>query len=697
MKSKIIGFIALIVLIMLSSQFQTSHAFESKNEQIVGSVQTMNGNLFSISDVIKIDNEKDRIVGFTVTYRNNNNVELKIIDYWVKVINKHGAQYTVHIVPDDKEKNSVAPKSELEIRYYVKVDGNTDVHDLTFRIIQWDFSNSTFERTLGTIVIPEGYYQETPIHSSKNIKYGNNTLEASIRNSSMNQNDLQTSIHISYTIRNVGIRAVKPSQVGYQLLTNEGYTYPLQAVGWNEDTSVLPQEKKDIQLTGVIPVGIQLDNLRLVVVQNISNPSVTYPLAIFNVPNLTRQDISIGKEYPFTTMAGSYSAILQNLYRLPWEENDILTAQIQIKNPGQVTLPVPSLSAYIKLDDNIQIPAEVIMLDKVIGIQPQKQITAYVNAKIPYTYQFSSVKLYVQEKKSSSGNAQATHSELIQFLHTAEWMSPPVINVKEAYRDTTIGQRSEWTVNNLRTYQGKSTDLIAATVTMTNLELRMIQVGKRTAHFTNPDGYVVPANIEEIKGKIMPAGFAQFHVWATVPKTLSPSGFSLLIGDTTNGTDNKSNGYINAVQYELKYDEQKAQDNYKQIDLSPYKLTLSRIGTQVDFSVNRFDLTFNYELERDSLIEANTEKRKVILEFKDLKDTFSYTQELTLDAVSSGQQLSSTNFELGSHSKRFSATDRNLYKIESLREYKLNIYEQIADGHRRLVASKILPWFIISE
>src|SRR5690606_23598920 len=74
--------------------------------------------------------------------------------------------------------------------------------------------------------------------------------------------------------------------------------------------------------------------------------------------------------------------------------------------------------------------------------------------------------------------------------------------------------------------------------------------------------------------------------------------------------------YVNAVSFALPGNKAKVSDSIKGIDLFPYTLSLSRVGTSVSDST--ITIKFDYRLEKDTKNVINPDDYKVIMELKDI-------------------------------------------------------------------------------
>ena len=151
------------------------------------------------------------------------------------------------------------------------------------------------------------------------------------------------------TLENAGNHTVTIPSYLFSIRTTEGLLYPLEAKGL-KDLKINPKESKEIQLSGSIPVAVSADAWQLAVAETIPDLKLNVSVANFQLPAVTQQEGgSVGKEYSFTSKSGMYTTQLNGLHRLPWEDQDLLTADLTLSNKGEESLPIPKLSGYFLL------------------------------------------------------------------------------------------------------------------------------------------------------------------------------------------------------------------------------------------------------------------------------------------------------------------------------------------------------------
>jgi hypothetical protein len=514
-----------LTLALLPSAYADEGGGSSDSAAPIGKVAISGSSYFEVKNVNLLSDQSGRIVAFTVGIVNGGSKDLSFIDYWVRVMTKSGTQFTARILPQDKDKNVVAAGSSQDISFYANVNTATELQDLKFRFIQWDFSQDNFERTIGEVSVPDGFSSVIPAGGSRTVKMNATSVKLSVKKFVSGKNEKYYTPTVYFTLENTDNHSITVPAYLFSIRTSEGYMYPLEAKGL-KDLSINPQESKEITLSGSVPVSVSKDGWQLVITQNLSDLKINIPIAFFQLPEVTHQDgAEAGKEVQFTDANGLYTVQLNGIYRLPWEDQDIITADLTLSNKGTDSLPVPNLTGYFLLDGAVKVDAKIVQPSKVIGLGSGVSIGVQVAAKIPYTYDFAKLKLVLQEQEPGSGSGDTGNTgkvtDLLEFETPSKTMSVPMVNQHDAFTLTDPGYRSKFSVQSVSTYSSKSSDIFTAQVTVENQEKRFTNVSKLVANFRSADGTVFPAAIQEVKDKVSPGGKALLLVWSQLPNSQS--------------------------------------------------------------------------------------------------------------------------------------------------------------------------------
>lgn len=680
-------------------------AKEGNNEKVsntsIGTVHINSSVSMELKNVGLISTTDGKLASFTLQVANKSSEEFQFIHYWVRMKSKSGTKFTVNLLPEDKDVNIIPANTTREIGFYAKVNDTVKLNDLVFNIIRWDFSKPNFEAQIGTINVPANYTQTTPVDAAKTVPYLNTELKTKINKVVLNKNEKSYFTKLYFNVENSGRASVNLPEWNYYIETSEGYLYPLEVVKGKDKPSIGPREIKELELTNTIPASVANKGWELVITRTIQGDkegAIQLPVARYVLPKATEHEVSTGNEYSFTNEAGTYTAVLHSVQRLPWEDDDIVTSTLSLENRGDKSLPIPDLTAYYLLDENVRVEANIIIADKVVGIHKGSKLGLQVLGKIPYTYQFNTIDLIIEEKAADNHNEQ-----LVQFRNNSTFMDIAKVKQDEQYHLDAIGRNSNYSVLSVNTYGGNTQDVVEVQLLMENAEKRQADMTNFVAHLTTANGSIYPAKIIRNEAKVVPGGKSLLSVWARIPSSVTADeSFGLLLGEAIAnnklaGPDEEADAYVNAVQFELPEESKDVQDSLKEVALYPYTFSMGNIHTWLDQDGVR--LAFDYELERD-LSLLTSEEHKLLISVEEEGGKFEFSQLFSFESglAKSEQGQEEQTLKLGKHTNQVIAkNDRELiFYLSTLKQYDLKIYS-VFQGQTKLLASKKIQWFVTEE
>ncbi|MDR6880641.1 hypothetical protein [Bacillus sp. 3255] len=679
-------------------------------------IQLGAGSYAEINQLNLLSDQNGNIVTFTLSITNKSAESLSLIDYWVRLYGKNGDKFTAKMMPQDKEKTKIAAGSTQQYTYYAMVNEGTSLHDLTFSLGKWDFSLASFERKLGDIPVPDDFTQVTPAGSSQAVKMSGTTMDVKVTEYTLGRNEKNSLPQLTLQLTNTGKYSSAVPEYQFAIRSSEGYTYPLQAKGL-KDLIVGSQESKEVELTGSIPASVVSEDWQLVIAQNLPDLKLNVPVAYLALPAQSEQVVTgAGEEAEFTDENGMYTAQMNGMYRLPWEDEDILTADLSLLNKGADSLPIPDLKGYFLLDGKVKVEAKVIVPAKVLGLGIGSSIGMQMAAKVPYTYEFSELKLVLQEKTSEDKIV-----DLLEFETQADLLKVPVQAASAAYELADPGYQAKYSIQNVLAYEGESTDQYTVRVLAQNLEKRFTNLAKLVASFRSASGTVYPASVLDVKEKVGPDGKALLIVSSMLPKGLDKSGMSLLLGeavaengklvsteadddddDDDSDDDDSSDAdlYVKPFAFWLPDAQHEVKTPLKGIQLAPYTISIDHFGTTLNDE--ELSLKFNYEIVKDMSTKISTQGRKIIFQINDTNGMRAIEWSADLSSFerqpNESPETPQSKLKVGKHTDfKISLENGDLiYKLSFLKTYDFNIYEEF-EGHRRLVATMKNDWFATSD
>ncbi|WP_171685005.1 hypothetical protein [Paenibacillus planticolens] len=705
-------FIICLVLFMVfgsvasTESVQADSALHVTNDQrikdnTVGKVNLTNESTMEVKDVQLLPGDNSALVTFTLSVTNRDGHDIDFKSYLVRLMSAAGEKFTVNLLQQDKVKNKIIPGQIQEFHFYAKVNQAAKLQDLVFKFVKLDFAAAGYEQEVGRLIVPQDYSFVTPAGAMRAFNIGSTPFHGKINRATLSYNDDYFLPLVSFELTHDGSQGAKLPDLGYYMRTRSGAMYSLQSSAFTAGSAIQPLTTKEGTLSGSIPREAGAEGWQLIITQSVSTgesgSSVQLPLAFFEVPDAAAEEVSIGHDYDFTTKTGTYTTQLTSLQRLPWEDEDILAANVIIKNKSNAALPIPDLLGAFRLDDAVNVEAKIVRMDKALTLQPGKELNIHFAGKIPYTDEFSSISLYLQEKESDN-----TIVDLLTFKHNKDLMNMAFVPARETKTLKDTGQSAAYTVRADQIFHSDTSDLYAVLMDVENLEKRFTLLRKQVAQFKAADGTVFPASITAPSDKVMPGGKALQYIWAMVPKGYKTEGMQLILGDeipavaTNDKAKPRQEGYVNGVAFGIPEGNKVPQASFAGLAVYPYSITLSHIGTQANFIAGTVQLDFDYELSRNDLVAAEMRDHKLIV-------------ELTDELVDSGKELivsQTFDFEgtdpaksllLGSHDATISYTNKDkIYKVKDFASYRLSVYHEF-QGQKVLLAQKDLDWFIFAE
>ncbi|GAB2693947.1 hypothetical protein ACFQWB_02785 [Paenibacillus thermoaerophilus] len=502
---------------------------------------------------------------------------------------------------------------------------------------------------------------------------------------------------MTFTIKNESKSSVKLPEYRFLLQTADGLTYPAKAEGL-KDLSIDPLVSKDISLTASIPTSVSAEGWKLLLLPaaDPSQPDRTSDtrLAVYELADTKDEQGVIGVPYDFAVGGGSYQATLEGIQRMPWDEQDILAANLTLSGKMPSSQPIPSLSGYFLLDNLVRIPAQLVVKDNAVTVSKSRDVQMLLYGKLPYSTGYASIKVVLQE--TNGENKQ----DLLEFRTGSETVGLPEIAVDSSHRVNNTGRKSQMSVRSVRSYPGISdAELFTVQFNVRNLEKRLVSIGNMVAYFKDDNDALYPAEISKVTKKIGPGSIATLLVSAYLPSGIDRDQLKLIVGTGVKDGqpvtgDAAPDAYIDAVSFALPKENKEPKKDFANLDFYPYTVSLSRFHAQpVSITVGGGGIVsfgFDYELSKNPLVEASD--RKLVLEFKDLAGSFVISRTFEL-----GKSGAEGALPVGKNRKVITFNDDILFhKLPYLNQYKVEIYEEF-NGEKRLLASKQFDWNVMSE
>ncbi|RAP73954.1 hypothetical protein [Paenibacillus montanisoli] len=364
-------------------------------------VRLSSNSTLSIRDAQFLMQEKGKVLAITVTITNNDNKELDLLDYWLKIKTKSGRTFKTNMTEADKSKSTVAPKSSVNITYYSVIDMATKLTDLQFQILKWDFSAANYERTLGVITYPSTQSDRAAPFQAKTILFGNTKLRSAVKQVSISQDSTSAYMTVSLLAENVGFQTTDLSKLSLFLQTESLSIY-------NVDTSqianvvVQPKERKIVTVTASIPLVSAKKALSLVLASNDEASKVMLPLGAFALPIVKPGAATAVNQSKTIYLSGEpISTKIDSTYSAVNEDNRDVTVSYTLTNNGVAAITVPGLEMSIKTKDNVQYPLTFTPDEK--KLLPKTSRTITLTGQVPNAVDMNTSQLIVSTAATDKG------------------------------------------------------------------------------------------------------------------------------------------------------------------------------------------------------------------------------------------------------------------------------------------------------
>ncbi len=643
-----------------------------------------------IKDVRLLPGGSNTVTAFTVTWHNGDTQKMDLHNYFIQVKSAFGINAAARVLPKEDDSVELGPNSEVTYHYYAKTGTNTKLTDLYLDVMKWNFASADFQQSVEKVSIPAGYSAAAPSGAAQTMFADGNRYEINVKSAGATSNDTYWFPVITLAVTNRENASLSMPNVEFHLRTEKGLLYPLEQSNASA-VKLKPLEQRDLVLSGSIPASVGTASWELVAVekeQASASDTFDYPVAALQVvPSLLEQN-EINQTHVYQNDDGAYTLRLDHVYRMPWEDDDILSADVTILNDSGQSLPVLELTGSFLLDGRVKAEASFVVLDKMISIQPGGQEHARLVGKIPYTSAFDKLSVRLGSADQSI--------DVVEFGPVAEPDQIPALAETESHQYAGVGNQIELKVREASTFTGASSDIYMAQMDLTNLEKRITEAPVLSGHFEAADGTVLPAAMEKADEKSMPGGKAVLQAWTTIPKGFDTKGMRLIIGKSLTGGQLSGSGsvpdaYVDPVEFSLPAEPAQAQTDLKNMSIGPYSLTISDY-TQPFFLYNRtagaYQLTFrfDYELTQDFLTRADLSNHRFLLEIEDGNDEvlvsapFRFSQEQG--------DASGAVFDMGANKYEWEQNMNNASFNSS--SYTLKVYDLFHSGYKKLLAAQSL-------
>lgn len=628
----------------------------------------------SALQLVDVGSTTEGMVSLYIKNESNNTIQLDNYKFYLRTnTNRYYA------LESDRTSLSVQPGEKIKLNLYAKVP--TSSEKVSYQLfVEEESGTETKQKT------PVAYYNLmlrdkkntiTAVNKSTTLTMDGQPVSTKISQLMVDTNDAYHNVTLTYTMQNNGKAAVKAPKLTFELLTNNNVSYPVQSE--SIEGELLPGIDQEITITASIPVDKSISSLKLLVKRAADEGKYNnYLLAQYQVPSPT--EVSTGNNTTYVNKNGTYQVAINGLERLPWDSQDIINAEITVKNTGNKTQPMPTIAANLWLGGVKIDPKNVHLLNvsDAISLDPGETAKMIVSSKVPNQAKFNEAKIQlsevINEKPANTiGHFQIAAKDALQPTYEE--------NGAVYYLVQQPGVKARITALETNTFEKNNGSLVQVLLSYHNVGNRYAKLPNIQAYFVSQSGIAVPAKVTLSDKELAADGANMIAITADVPQSLKASDLKLVIGQGiaegkyVQGTT-KSDSYINAAVLGLPEEKIQIKTLFETLELRPFSFWFNKINARTN-NADQVQLEFQYTMNSQNPFEEILIERKLAFEIEYNGKKFSKVYKLGTgnDSLATGEKINES-FIIDDYAMRGIANSG----------FKLNVYEEV-DGARKLLLS----------
>ncbi|WP_239484132.1 hypothetical protein [Paenibacillus rhizolycopersici] len=625
-------------------------------------------------------------IGLNLTNIGYNIFEDPKLKFVIKTAN--GASYPMSADPSSVE-YKIQPQDNKTLNLMAAVPKSMKLEKLELQLVQ-DDETTKLSLPIATMKLPDVQNKSLAVEPNveKFVPLGSGKIAVSVRGATVLESFNEHDLSMRLMLRNTSGTTVTIPKYTFEVQTADGYRLPISSQ-IADNLTLQPLEERVINLSVTIPENVNYQKPQLFMnlpAATDSKESFSYPVGIFDLPELQPVQNMIGQKQYVTTSNGILSFTLSSIQRLPWSDGDLVSAKITVQNTGFKTIMLPSLIGELKLDSaKLTSDTKLIQTQSVGLLGAGMSSELYVVTKIPSYLDFSQLQVTLSEKLSDT-----VSSAWVQFGNSGGLPEIETIEVGKSYNIATSGRQEEIKINRSFVYTGVSSNLVYAELEVKNMEDHQIDLSQFIGAFKSDTGQTYKATVSQIDTSAGPEEKSIVALWAKIPKTLSTTDMKLVVGEGI--TDNKltplkgePNGYVNAAAFALTMSPPSANSSLTSLGLFPYTLNVKNVKAALNGS-SSVNVTFDYDQTRNMDYAIGEFSHKYLFELVDTTGrTFEkeFTPETDLK-VTSGGSASFSFSDLAFEGRKIGNYTLNVYDLFQGQKVKLgsqNFYYDTSEVH----------------
>lgn len=429
-----------------------------------------------LTDVNLNKQDDGTILTYTLTYYNNEQRSIPLIDFWTKVRTKSGTVYSSNLTTKDKEKKNVPALSQMSVTYYTKIAKHLTVNDLNFDIIKWDFSKSSFENRLGSFSIPTWMTTSTLAGKSNTVRMNDIPIKTSIDGVIVFPSGDSNYVNVAVNVENAGYKTLENPTYKYVLKTASGSNYPLVPDNISKEYKLQPSEKKTLNFMTAVPKNIILNKLEMQVLTEDETLKINLPIATLQMPQSNTGNSSVApyKDKVIKINDSKVSTkVVTGWSNTSFDQNEI-TLTFQFENLTNSPVNIPKYEFVINGANGLSVPIQTKSLENLV-LKPLEKRPVTLTANVKYDIDVSKLKLQMNRPSDpeQKDNTKFKYPEGIYALPELQSMSNQTgmeYNVQHSKGNLGL------TIESLQRLPWLDGDVLSAKMKIKNKEFKTIQL-----------------------------------------------------------------------------------------------------------------------------------------------------------------------------------------------------------------------------
>ncbi|RIX51066.1 hypothetical protein D3P08_18485 [Paenibacillus nanensis] len=433
-----------------------------------------NKGIVTLHSATLADHENGQIATMTIKIQNTSNSDIKLIDYWAKIVTTSGKKFKSYPKETDKTKNIVRSKGSTYLTYYAYVDTSVKRSDLAIEFLKWDFSkvSSNYEVVLGKLPVHTTTKGLASNSKAGTILFNESELNVSVKSYNFNKDASRQYLTLDLELNNLSQASIDITKLQFFLQTTNGGSYKNVTFADATTTIISPKAKKLVSLSYAIPNESKVKPESLIIGFEEETSKVMLPVGLIELKSLAYTPaLKVDKAGSLYMNGKKISVSISKSGVLQTDDGQTLSSTITFINQENSPVTVANILFYYKSVNGNLYPLTMEETD--LKLLPQIKKSVKIKGIVPDSIDLKKGSVIMVSQKADS-DEKAT---LVSFeVNTSEDTSTTTVE-KISYEGYEIKLDAVY-----RTPQ-EETDMLVAYFTLTNTTSKALTKPKLQSEF----------------------------------------------------------------------------------------------------------------------------------------------------------------------------------------------------------------------